>query len=91
MRYYVYFDAYGHAGQIITAKELADKYNNEPDEFLKAACCTKSSRAGKVPVTGHVGTLSFDTEMELKKYLAGLGEEIEGFYGCRSESRPYNF
>jgi hypothetical protein len=41
--------------------------------------------------TGHVGTLAFDNEKDLNDYLAELGEEIEGFYGCRSESRPYNF
>ncbi|MBT8372782.1 MAG: hypothetical protein KJO34_17585 [Deltaproteobacteria bacterium] len=90
MKYYVYFDAYGHAKQIVTEKELADKYHNEPNKFLIAACQAPSP-AERGPITGHVGTLCFDTEMELKKYLAGLGEEIEGFYGCRSESRPYNF
>jgi hypothetical protein len=41
--------------------------------------------------TGHVGTLRFDDEMELNDYLKLLGEEIDGFYGYRSESRPYNF
>ena len=41
--------------------------------------------------TGHVGTLKFDNENELKDYLESLGDEITGFYGCQSESRPYNF
>ena len=28
---------------------------------------------------------------ELYDYLSELGEEIEGFYGCCSMSRPYNY
>ena len=90
MKYYVYFDAYGHARQIVTEHQLAEKFHNEPAEFL-SAMCRKQPDAGNGHTTGHVGTLSFDTEKDLKDYLAGLGEEIEGFYGCRSESRPYNF
>ena len=90
MKYYVYFDAYGHARQVITERELAEKYHNEPNEFLLDMSRVKSN-AIRGHVSGHVGTLSFDSEKDLKDYLAGLGEEIEGFYGCRSESRPYNF
>ena len=90
MKYYVYFDAYGHAGQIITEQQLAEKYDNKPAEFL-SAMCRQQPYSGKGQTMGHVGTLCFDTEKELIDYLSELGEEIEGFYGCRSESRPYNF
>ena len=90
MKYFVYFDAYGHARQIISENELAEKYGNAPDEFL-AAMCRKRPGAPEGHTTGHVGTLSFDTQRELLDYLESLGDEIDGFYGCRSESRPYNF
>jgi hypothetical protein len=89
MKYYVYFDSYGHARQVINDKELALKYGSDPDAYLKAAGETFSG--SKNPCGGHVGTLKFDTEAELKSYLESLGDEIEGFYGCQSESRPYNF
>jgi hypothetical protein len=90
MKYYVYFDAYGHARQVITEQELVEKFHNKPNEFL-TDMCRRQPNATKGHISGHVGTLSFDSEKDLKDYLAGLGEEIEGFYGCRSESRPYNF
>jgi hypothetical protein len=90
MKYFVYFDAYGQARQIISAQELAAKFGNEPDVFL-AAMCRKGPGAPESHTTGHVGTLSFDTQRELLDYLESLGDEIAGFYGCRSESRPYNF
>ena len=53
--------------------------------------CREQPYADKGHTTGHDGTLCFDTEGDLTDYLAELGEEIEGFYGCYSESRPYNF
>jgi hypothetical protein len=90
MKYYVYFDAYGHARQIVTEQQLAEQYDNAPGEFL-SAMCRQQPYAVKGQTTGHVGTLCFDTEKDLIDYLSELGEEIEGFYGCRSESRPYNF
>ncbi len=90
MKYFVYFDAYGHAGQIVTEKQLAEKYHNEPGEFL-SAMCRKQPNTDKNHTSGHVGTLCFDSEKDLIAYLAELGEEIEGFYGCRAGSRPYNF
>jgi len=90
MKYFVYFDAYGHARQIASEQELAQKYHNNPQEFLRAMCGSLST--GKEShTTGHVGTLKFDSKEELEDYLESLGEEITGFYGCRSESRPYNF
>lgn len=90
MKYYAYFDAYGHAKQIITAQDLTDNFNNDPHNFL-TAMCQEQPDAPAGHTTGHVGTLSFDTEKELQEYLEGLGDEITGFYGCRSASRPYNF
>ncbi len=90
MNFYVYFDAYGHAQKIISAQELAESFNNQTSEFL-AAMCQQQPDAEKAHRTGHVGTLTFDSEKDLNAYLAELGEEIEGFFGCRSESRPYNF
>ena len=90
MKYFVYFDAYGHAQRVITEKELAEKFNNEPQRFLSVMCQAHPA-AAQGHTSGHVGTLSFDTPKELKEYLEGLGDEITGFYGCRSESRPYNF
>ena len=90
MRYYIYFDGYGHLRDAISEKELAEKYNNNPDEFLKAMCC--SGPDAKIEhTTGHVTTLRFDSENELQDYLESLGDEITGFYGCDSGSRPYNF
>ena len=90
MKYYVYFDAYGHARQAITEKELALSYQNDPDKFLYAMCRLLSDASSK-HTSGHVGTLCFDNENELNDYLESLGDEISGFYGCRSDSRPYNF
>ena len=90
MKYYVYFDAYGHARQFVTEQQLAEKYDHEPGEFL-SAMCQQQPYTDESHTTGHVGTLCFDTEKDLIDYLSELGEEIEGFYGCRSESRPYNF
>jgi hypothetical protein len=90
MKFYVYFDAYGHARQIVSEQQLAEKYDNEPAEFL-SAMGRQQPYTVKGQTTGHVGTLCFDTEKDLIDYLSELGEEIEGFYECRSESRPYNF
>ena len=90
MKYYVYFDAYGHARQIVSEQQLAEKYDIEPAEFL-SAICREQPYADKSHTTGHAGTFRFDTQRDLTDYLAELGEEIEEFYGCRSESRPYNF
>ncbi len=90
MKYFVYFDAYGHARQYVTEQQLSENYDNDPGEFLSAMCWERPY-INKGQITGHVGTLCFDTEKELIDYLAQLGEEIEGFYGCHSESRPYNF
>ena len=90
MKYFVYFDSYGHARQVIDEKELAGKFDGDPDAYLKAMVGSVNN-SGSPGAGGHVGTLTFDTEDELKAYLESLGDEITGFYGCQSESRPYNF
>jgi len=90
MKYYIYFDGYGCSSRVINEEELAAKYNNDPEEFLKEMCgLGPEDRIDRA--TGHVSTLKFDKEEELQDYLESLGDEIEGFYECRSESRPYNF
>ena len=90
MIYYVYFDHYGDVRGVISRNELENKYNSDPDEFLKAM--SKDQVSGDPErVTGHVGTMRFETEEELDDYLKSLGEEVDGFFCCRSDSRPYNF
>ena len=90
MKFFVYFDAYGHAREAVSEKELAERYNSDPDEFLRAVCNPRAD-AKHEHVSGHVGTLTFRNEEELNEYLRSLGDEITGFYGCESEARPYNF
>ena len=90
MRYYLYFDGYGHLRQAIDENELAQKYNNDPDEFLRATRNLGPS-ATIEHATGHVSTLVFADEKEFNDYLESISDEITGFYECRSESRPYNF
>ena len=90
MKFFVYFDAYGNAQRVIDQKELDRQYHNDPEVFLQAMC--RSCSGTDVDSTsGHVGTLRFGSRKELQEYLDSLGDEITGFYGCRSESRPYNF
>ncbi len=90
MKYYVYFDAYGHARQAVSEKELEENYANDPNRFLKAMC-RAGSKTAKIHISGHVGTLSFNSDEELNDYLESLGDEISGFYRADSDSRPYNF
>lgn len=90
MKYFVYFDSYGHARRAIDEKELAVEFDGDPDAYLKAMAGA-AGNTGNPTTGGHVGTLKFDTEDELNAYLESLGDEITGFYGCQSESRPYNF
>ncbi|MCP4666881.1 MAG: hypothetical protein GY849_10985, partial [Deltaproteobacteria bacterium] len=71
MIYYVYFDSYGHAREVITEKELAVKYKNDPDEFFGAMCHAVQA-AGRGHALGHVGTLTFENEKELHDYLKSL-------------------
>ena len=90
MTYFVYFDAYGHARKAISAAELAATYQSNPELFLKAMC-RRTADGDTDPVSGHVGTLCFDSDKELADYLDSLGDEIDGFYEAEGDSRPYNF
>jgi hypothetical protein len=90
MKFFVYFDAYGHARQVVSEEELAQRYGNDADKFLQAACRTQPD-AAMSGAGGHVGTLAFASEEELRDYLESLGDEIAGFYGGEGDSRPYNF
>ena len=90
MKYYVYFDAYGHARHAVSEKELAENYGNDPDRFLRAMCAA-GPQTDKSHISGHVGTLNFRSDEELNDYLESLGDEISGFYRADSDSRPYNF
>jgi hypothetical protein len=90
MKYYVYFDAYGHPRQTINEEDLTLKYDNDIDKFLRSI--SGSDTDGETSTaTGHVGTFRFDSEEELADYLHSLGDELTGFYDCEADSRPYNF
>ena len=90
MIYYVYFDPYRRPKMAIREEELREKYHNDPDEFLKAMR-SRGEDGGIEGSAGHVGILRFEDEKELRDFFETTGEEIAGFYECRSESRPYNF
>jgi hypothetical protein len=90
MTYYVYFDSYGHAKAAVSERELAEKYGNDPNRFLKTMCGL-AWHAGIERTSGHVGTMTFESKKELKDYLAAWGDALAGFYECESDSRPYNF
>ncbi len=90
MKYYVYFDAYGHARRAISDAQLVESYQNDPAKFLQAMC-RREADGDKVLVSGHVGTFSFNSPEELQDYLDSLGDELSGFYEGEGDSRPYNF
>jgi len=90
MIFYVYFDPYGNPRRALSAEELEEDYGGSTEAFLKAAAPAAPGASPDHSV-GHVGTLAFADEVQLKEYLDGLGEELEGFYEGRSDSRPYNF
>ena len=90
MIFYVYYDAYGHALKAIDERELEENYGGDVDLFLKQMC-RLSKNSDTERATGHVGTLRFESEEELRDFLGSLGDEITGFYNCGGDSRPYNF
>ena len=90
VKYYLYFDVYGNARRAISEEELTEKYNGDPYEFLKAMCVSGPEREGEY-AGGNVIVRGFENEKELNDFLESLGDEVEGFYACRSGSRPYNF
>lgn len=90
MIYYVYFDPYRRPRRAIGEEELREKFDNDPDRFLKAM--GSGGKDGAIEGSaGHVGIMHFEDEKELRDFFETTGEEISGFYECRSESRPYNF
>jgi hypothetical protein len=90
MKYFVCFDGYGHVKGVVNEKELATGYEGDPQRFLRAMC-TADPGSGSGETSGHVGTLTFESELELKEYLESCGDVITGFFECESDSRPYNF
>ena len=90
MKYFVFFDAYGHTKEVVSENELAEKHNNDPDEFLTAVS-SRQPDAEMQHSTGHVGTLNFCDENKLKDFPETLGDEISGFYNGDGDNRPYNF
>jgi len=90
IKYFVYFDAYGHGRKAVTEKELAEDYANDPDRFLRAMCAS-GPQTDKGHISAQVRTLSFGSDEALNDYLESLGDEISGFYRADSASRPYNF
>lgn len=88
--YFVYFDRYRHPRKAIPEVELREKYENDPDAFLKAME-GPDGRDGSRGGLGHVGILRFENEGEVKEFLETTGEEVIGFFEGRAESRPYNF
>ena len=90
MKYFVYFDAYGQARKWVSEQELVQGYGNDTEVFRQTA--TQGERAGEMgTASGTIGVLNFESEDQLREYLQSLGDEIEGFFNCASDSRPYNF
>ncbi len=89
MKYYLYFDGYGNFVKAITEEELKRLYSGDPDRFLNDMSGSETGRSRFQ--TGHVATFFFKDKKELEEFIGSLGDEVEGFYCCRSDSRPYNF
>jgi hypothetical protein len=90
MKYYVCFDGYGYVKAVVTEEKLEKEYAGDSRQFLRAVYASGPD-VGEGEITGHVGTLTFDSEVELKEYLESLGDVVTGFFECESDSRPYNF
>jgi hypothetical protein len=90
IRYYVYFDAYGHPRGAVSAQELRERFENDPEAFRRSASRIPQDASAHFSV-GHVGVLTFGDAQELKCFLDSMGDEIAGFYDGLGESRPYNF
>jgi hypothetical protein len=86
----VCFDRYRNPRSAVSEVTLAERYNNDPNEFLRAMC-NLASEAEIEKAIGHVGVMRFASEKERRDCLEFTGEEIIGFYECRENSRPYNF
>ncbi len=79
LKYYVSFDAYGHARQAISNAQLAEAYQNDPASFLQAMC-RRGSDVDAHPVSGHVEILSFNSPKELQEHLDSLGDKLDDIY-----------
>ncbi len=88
MIYYVYFDSYGDPRKAVSAEELKEHYNNDPDSFLKAV---RGNAPGTAHMTAHVGTLNFMSRSDLDEFLNSMNEANKGFFEGEGNSRPYNF
>ncbi|MBN2125687.1 MAG: hypothetical protein JW821_15425 [Deltaproteobacteria bacterium] len=90
MRFYVYYDSYRRPRRAISESELAETYGGDTEAFLKAmwdqAPDSRMERG-----TGSIGTLSFDSERDLRDYLESIGEEVTGFFEAKGDCRPFNF
>jgi len=84
MKFFVYFDAYGNMQRIMNEQELAEQFDNNPDDLLKAM----TSRGYSL---WHVGIFSFENEDELHEYLKNQRDVLAEFYESTSECRSYNF
>lgn len=89
MKYYIYFDGYGNFIKAITEEELKDLYKGDIELFIKDMSDAKLKKSRFQ--TGHVAVGEFNNLQELQEFLDTLGDEVEGFFCCNSDSRPYNF
>lgn len=90
IRYYVYFDPYGHPRRALSESELAARFGGDPEAFRRHAAPAPADAQPGFAV-GHVGVFAFESDAELERFLDSLGEEIVGFFTGEGESRPYNF
>jgi hypothetical protein len=89
MKYYLYFDGYGNLIKAIPEDELNRRYAGNPDLFREEMARRLSERSRFQ--TGHMVTYTFNDHKDFQDFIDSLGDEVEGFYCCRSDSRPYNF
>jgi hypothetical protein len=84
MKYYVYYDGYGNAKKAIGEEDLAVRYGNNPDSFLKEMLGGEAGE-GDLGGKGFVSVVNFESEQERDEYLETLGEKISSYGGCRSQ------
>jgi hypothetical protein len=84
MKYYVYYDGYGNAKKAIGEEDLAVRYGNNPDSFLKEMLGGEAGE-GDLGGKGYVSVVNFESEQERDEYLETLGEKISSYGGCRSQ------
>lgn len=84
MKYYVYYDGYGHAKKAIGEEELAERCGNNPDTFLKEMLGGGAGE-GDLGGKGYISTVNFESDQERVEYLETLSEKISSYGGCRSQ------